>query len=204
MSKIVNIYPTQPITSVNPPIRGKLMGVRRTNSDIRACIIGRARVEEVLKDGRTVLLDFTNYDKDNSIQEAAPVVEEVKAAPAPEPVLKEAPALPALEEIETDNTPAPVEEDVMVIPDDVETAEEVEVESEPEAEAEEPEEEPEEVEETEVTEEVEEPVEESAAEKARKAIEAVETEVVDIDDEGAMEGYSEIESAVETEDADNQ
>ena len=202
MSKIVNIYPTQPITSVNPPIRGKLMGVRRTNSDIRACIIGRARVEEVLKDGRTVPLDFTNYDKDNSIQEDAPVVEEVKAAPAP--VVAEAPALPAFEEIKTDNTPAPVEEDVMVIPDAVDTVEEVEVESEPEAEAEEPEEEPEEVEEAEVAEEVEEPVEESAAEKARKAIEAVETEVVDIDDEGAMEGYSEIESAVETEDADNQ
>ena len=200
MSKIVNIYPTQPITSVNPPIRGKLMGVRRTNSDIRACIIGRARVEEVLKDGRTVPLDFTNYDKDNSISEDAPVVEEIKTAP----VLAEAPSLPAVEAIENDSTPAPVEEDVMVIPDAVETVEEVEVESEPEAEAEEPEEEPEEVEEAEVTEEVEEPVEESAAEKARKAIEAVETEVVDIDDEGAMEGYSEIESAVETEDADNQ
>lgn len=201
MSKIVNIYPTQPITSVNPPIRGKLMGVRRTNSDIRACIIGRARVEEVLKDGRTVLLDFTNYDKDNSIEEESPVVEEVKAAPAPAPVLAEAPSLPAVEE---DNALAPVEEDVMAIPDAVETVEEVEVESEPEAEAEEPEEEPEEVEEAEVAEEVEEPVEESAAEKARKAIEAVDTEVVDIDDEGAMEGYSEIESAVETEDADNQ
>lgn len=201
MSKIVNIYPTQPITSVNPPIRGKLMGVRRTNSDIRACIIGRARVEEVLKDGRTVPLDFTNYDKDNSIEEESPVVEEVKAAPAPAPVLAEAPALPAVEE---DNALAPVEEDVVVIPDVIEAAEEVEVESEPEAEAEEPEEEPEEVEEAEVAEEVEEPVEESAAEKARKAIEAVDTEVVDIDDEGAMEGYSEIESAVETEDADNQ
>lgn len=201
MSKIVNIYPTQPITSVNPPIRGKLMGVRRTNSDIRACIIGRARVEEVLKDGRTVPLDFTNYDKDNSIEEESPVVEEVKAAPAPAPVLAEAPALPAVEE---DNALAPVEEDVVVIPDVIEAAEEVEVESKPEAEAEEPEEEPEEVEEAEVAEEVEEPVEESAAEKARKAIEAVDTEVVDIDDEGAMEGYSEIESAVETEDADNQ
>jgi len=63
-TKVVNIYPTQPIITVNPPIRSAVRKVTKSISDIRKCIIARAVVEEVCGD-KTVRLDFTNYDKNN-------------------------------------------------------------------------------------------------------------------------------------------
>lgn len=64
-TKKVNIYPKNPITSVNPPIRTAIRNVTKPISDIRRCIIEKAYVEEVLPDGETIVLDFTNYNKNN-------------------------------------------------------------------------------------------------------------------------------------------
>lgn len=69
MNKIVNIYPTTPITGVNPPIRSMVRHITKSVNDIRTCIIARAIVEEVLPSGCTILLDLSNYDKDTSIIE---------------------------------------------------------------------------------------------------------------------------------------
>jgi hypothetical protein len=203
MSKIVNIYPTMPITSVNPPIRGKLMGVRRTTADIRACIIGRARVEELLPNGKTIPLDFTNYDKDNYVKE--PPKEEPKlmnapelpaanfatvttptltlTMPAQEEVVEEAPDLPAVD----DNAQATEEPEVEEEPEVVSAvvAEEVQEEVEPEEEEEKKEEAP-----------------QAEVDPVRAAIEAVDTEVVEIEDDGEMEGLSDIEDVIETKDPD--
>lgn len=62
-TKIVNIYPSMPITTVNPPIRTTVKRVTKSVKEIRACIIARAIVEEVLSNGKTVRLDFSNYNK---------------------------------------------------------------------------------------------------------------------------------------------
>lgn len=78
MKKVVSIYPTAPITSVNPPIRSSVRNVTKSVDAIRKCIIARARVYETLDSGEKLLLDLTNYDKDNN---ATPVTEPVKVEP---------------------------------------------------------------------------------------------------------------------------
>lgn len=63
LTKIVNIYPSMPITGVNPPIRSVVKRVTKSISEIRTCLMARAIVEEVLPDGTTVRLNIGNYDK---------------------------------------------------------------------------------------------------------------------------------------------
>lgn len=180
MSKIVNIYPSCPITSVNPPIRGKLMGVRRTTADIRACIIGRARVEEVFPNGKVIPLDFTNYDKDNSVEEVKEAVQEVVEQAAPTPVVEEVKPVEPEAPVKEEAAPEPEEE-----PAEVEEEEVVEAVEEP----------------VEVEEELE--VEEDEEEESEDEEEEDEDEVVEIDDDGAMDGLSEIEDVVETKDPED-
>ena len=67
MKKVVNIYPSFPITTVNPPIRGSVLKTKKDVNDIKKCIVARAKVEEVLNDGSTILLNLNNYDRDNSV-----------------------------------------------------------------------------------------------------------------------------------------
>lgn len=66
MKKKVNIFPRSAITAVNPPIRSNMGGVVRDVKDIRMCIIAGAKVEELLPDGRKVVLNLQNYDLDNA------------------------------------------------------------------------------------------------------------------------------------------
>ena len=75
MVKKVNVYPTNPIVTLNIPLRTRVMGINMDAEDIRKCIIAQAIVEEVLPTGDVVKLDFSNYNKDNSI-----VKEEIKAS----------------------------------------------------------------------------------------------------------------------------
>lgn len=65
--KIVNIYPTMPVTRVTPPLRTVAKNVSRPISYIRSCIMGRAMVDEILPDGTTVRLGLHNYDKNNYV-----------------------------------------------------------------------------------------------------------------------------------------
>lgn len=78
-TKVVNVYPNKAITSINPPIRSKVMKVTMPITNIRKCIIERAIVDEVLPDGRTVRLDFTNYDKDNSVKTVEDAIKEAES-----------------------------------------------------------------------------------------------------------------------------
>lgn len=87
--KKVNIIPQRPISTVNPPIRSAVRRVHKPVEDIRKCLIGRAMVEEILPDGSTLRLDFSNYDKDNrpskksaDIDDAAKRAAEAAAAKA--------------------------------------------------------------------------------------------------------------------------
>jgi hypothetical protein len=62
LTKVVNIYPSSPITTVNPPIRSAVKGVTKSIEEIRSCLMARATVEEILSDGSVVRLDNTNYN----------------------------------------------------------------------------------------------------------------------------------------------
>ena len=63
ITKIVNIYPTMPITGINPPIRSTVKHVTKSIDEIRTCLMARALVEEILSNGDTVRLNIGNYDK---------------------------------------------------------------------------------------------------------------------------------------------
>lgn len=126
-TKKVNIYPSTPIVSVTPPIRTTVKGATKKIETIRKCIIARAKVEEILPTGDTVILDLSNYDKDNRfnteskmdipetpadpIVPDAPVVEEPvkeeESAKEEETVAEEAPVV----EAPADDTEETVEED---------------------------------------------------------------------------------------------
>ena len=54
-TKKVNIYPSTPIVSVTPPIRTTVKGATKKIETIRKCIIARAKVEEILPTGDTVI-----------------------------------------------------------------------------------------------------------------------------------------------------
>ena len=79
MTKTVNIYPNGAITTLNPPIRSRVLGVTKSIAEIRKCIIARAIVDEVLPGGKTVRLDFSNYDKDNNPSSVQAAIDAAKA-----------------------------------------------------------------------------------------------------------------------------
>lgn len=117
-TKKVNIYPSTPIVSVTPPIRTTVKGATKKIETIRKCIIARAKVEEILPTGDTVILDLSNYDKDNRFNTESKM--DIPETPA-DPIVPDAPVVkepvkeeePAKEE-ETVVEEAPVVED----PDD--------------------------------------------------------------------------------------
>lgn len=63
LTKVVNIYPSTPITGVNPPIRSAVKRVTKPISEIRTCLMSRAIVEEILPNGKVIRLNIGNYDK---------------------------------------------------------------------------------------------------------------------------------------------
>ena len=63
--KLVNIYPTRPIAAITPTIRNPIINQKMNVGDIRLCLLQRAKVEEILKDGTTVQLDLNTLYLDN-------------------------------------------------------------------------------------------------------------------------------------------
>jgi hypothetical protein len=76
LKKKVNVKTNAPITGLRYPVAGVANGITLTINEILICIRSKAKVEEVIGN-RTIPLDFTNYNKDNSIVIAKP--EELKA-----------------------------------------------------------------------------------------------------------------------------
>ena len=78
-TKRVNIYPTAPIVNVTPIIRSTVKNSTKNVDTIRKCIMARAKVEEILPSGETVVLTLSNYNIDNtSNTETTPVKKEEK------------------------------------------------------------------------------------------------------------------------------
>ena len=67
MKKRVNINAPIPVTTLKYPIVGSVRNVMMDVSDIRLCLCGKAKVEEILPSGKIVRLGFNNYDKENTI-----------------------------------------------------------------------------------------------------------------------------------------
>ena len=114
MKKVVNIYASVPIRGVlSVPIFGTFKKVKLTTDEIVKIIRAKGRVEEVLPNGKTIPLDFNNYNAVYSEQPEEKVV--VPQAPAVEEVVEETPVVeevaeePAVEEVPvTESTKAEV------------------------------------------------------------------------------------------------
>lgn len=121
MTKRVNIYPSTPILSVIPIIRGVVKSATKDTDTIRKCIIARAKVEEILPDGTCIVLDLNNYNKDNTFKEEAPVetTPEAAAPETAEPVVE----IPVVDETPTESVSDEVEEDAREAESDVATEE---------------------------------------------------------------------------------
>lgn len=73
MKKKCKIYAKFPITCFTVPIIGHTT-LNLTPDEIYKCLCSRAEVIELLPNGKSINLDFSNYDKDNNPKE---VVEKV-------------------------------------------------------------------------------------------------------------------------------
>lgn len=80
--KKCEIHATLPITCFEVPIIGDA-NLNLTADEIYKCLCSKAEVKEVLPDGKRINLDFTNYDKDNSIVTLPYKGEEVKVVTLP-------------------------------------------------------------------------------------------------------------------------
>ena len=67
MKKRVNVHATVPVTTLKYPIAGSVRNVMMDVADIRLCLCGKAKVEEILPSGKIVRLGFNNYDKENTV-----------------------------------------------------------------------------------------------------------------------------------------
>lgn len=83
MKKLVNVYTKNVIRGLKSvPLRTDARGIHLDPEDIKTCIMAKARVEEILDDGTTIPLDFTNYTSDNNaaIRESIRLQEEAAKA----------------------------------------------------------------------------------------------------------------------------
>lgn len=66
ITKKCQIRATAPITCFSVPIIGNTK-LDLTSEEIYKCLCAKAEVLEILENGKTINLDFTNYNRDNSI-----------------------------------------------------------------------------------------------------------------------------------------
>ena len=129
MEKRVNVYAGAPVVAIKYPITGTVRNILLSTDEIRKCIFAKAKVEEILPNGRTVRLDFTNYDKVNTEANSNSMVKNtpIQKTVFPEEAIKaaqEAEAAKAATEEKAEE--APVEE-VAEVEEAEETSEEAEV-----------------------------------------------------------------------------
>lgn len=86
--KKCQIHAVSPITCFTVPIVGSTQ-LNLTHDEIYQCLCAKAEVLEILGNGKTINLDFTNYNRDNSIiGEPVEKVEEIVTEEHPEPVIE--------------------------------------------------------------------------------------------------------------------
>ena len=113
MNKLVNVYPSSPIISINPPIRTRLNKINMSTENIRKCLISNAYVEEILNGNKTIKLTFDNYDKDNDIKvEVQKPTPDAQPKPVEPPKKVEEPKVEAHAEVEESKTEGTKDETV--------------------------------------------------------------------------------------------
>ena len=120
-TKLVNVYTRSPIRSMSGlPIRSSTRSIKLSISDIHACIIAKAKVEEVLIDGSVLILNLANYNKDNNAEIKAKL--ENKVVKEPELIVVKKTSKPKKEVpvVETPVEPTPVVEETPIVEETVE------------------------------------------------------------------------------------
>ena len=129
MIKTVNVFTSRVIRSLKGvPIRSNMRGIKLDTDDILTCITNKAKVEEILPNGKTILLNLANY---NTVNYEAPA--EKQTPKMEEPKVEEQPKVeeaPVVEETPAEEAAAPAEEAV-VEEAAVEIAEVVDTEADP-------------------------------------------------------------------------
>ena len=92
MKKRVNVHAPIPVTTLKYPIAGSVRNVMMDVADIRLCLCGKAKVEEILPSGKTVRLGFNNYDKENTVPTDSRVTNQPVQPHVPVEAAKEAKA----------------------------------------------------------------------------------------------------------------
>ena len=123
-TKLVNVYTRSPIRSMSGlPIRSSTRSIKLSISDIHACIIAKAKVEEVLIDGSVLILNLANYNKDNNAEIKAKLENKVVKEPELVVVKKTSKTSKPKKEVpvvETPVEPTPVIEETPVVEETVE------------------------------------------------------------------------------------
>lgn len=65
MIKKVNVYPVVPVFALKNPIYSTTLNTKLSTGDILRCIYSRAKVEEILPNGKIIRLDLKNYNTVN-------------------------------------------------------------------------------------------------------------------------------------------
>lgn len=65
MIKKVNVYPVYPVLTIRNPILHTTLNIELGVGDIERCIYARAKVEEILPNGKILVLNLKNYNKCN-------------------------------------------------------------------------------------------------------------------------------------------
>ena len=101
MTKRVNVYAQVAVRNVTPPIHGTCKDIIMTTGDILKCLCKRARVEEIMPDGKIVRLNMRNYYTDNGagLDASKSVTKEVKKVE--EPARFKVPVAPRAQVVET-------------------------------------------------------------------------------------------------------
>lgn len=101
MTKRVNVYAQVAVRNVTPPIHGTCKDIVMTTGDILKCLCKRARVEEIMPDGKIVRLNMSNYYTDNGagLDASKSVTKEVKKVE--EPARFKVPVAPRAQVVET-------------------------------------------------------------------------------------------------------
>ena len=113
MTKRVNVYAQVAVRNVTPPIHGTCKDIVMTTGDILKCLCKRARVEEIMPDGKTIRLNMSNYYTDNGagLDASKSVTKEVKKVE--EPARFKVPVAPRAQVVETKTFEEPEHEAVI-------------------------------------------------------------------------------------------
>lgn len=112
MTKRVNVYAQVAVRNVTPPIYGTCKDIVMTTGDILKCLCKRARVEEILPDGKLVRLNMRNYYTDNGAGLNASKSVTNEAVKVENPARFKVPVAPKAQVVETKTVeePKPLED----------------------------------------------------------------------------------------------